>query len=200
MKMDEMRNESVNRKKKRVMLPFHVVFCYLLVVTLIFTGIGLAKYSHTVTGNTEARVAAFIVDTSYTATPADGFTIDFSTGTETEKDVNTLNFTVSNSKDGKTAEVAIKYKLVVTLPQALPDGLTMKMSTGGTEGITGTASADGKVYTFSDAGWTFSAGTGQTRSHTLRFIGNRSTLLGATTETEITLTNVSVSVLAEQIQ
>ncbi len=73
------------------------------------------------------------------------------------------NFTVTNTKDGKTAETSFKYDVIVTFPEALPEGISITV-----DGKIGTASSDRKKVTIKDVG-RFAAGNSQTHDHTLVF-------------------------------
>ena len=102
------------------------------------------------------QAAAFIVETSGQANQK--FTINY---TEAITEVQ-YPFTVTNQRGERTAEVSMQYYVVVTLPSALPDGVTVTL-----DGKNGTVSEDKTVYTFANMG-SFQAGQNKTNSHILK--------------------------------
>lgn len=145
----------------------HVCLAYLLVCTLLFTGISFSRFASTRASSDTARVAAGVI-----ATPEGNW----------DDTTNTYTFTVSNYKGNTTSEVAIAYDVVVELDKALPQGVTMELDGK-------SVSSDGTTYTFQNAG-TLVAGKSQANEHTLTFSGST---------TEMSSIDVTVSVIAQQI-
>lgn len=163
---------GTNQTPKRRMvgvrsLPAHICLTYLLVCTLLLTGVSFSRFASTRASSDTARVAAGVIATQ-------GGTWDTTTKTYT--------FTVFNTENGKTSEVAIAYDVVVKLSGALPDGVTMTLN--GKNG-----SMDGTTYTFANAG-TLVAGELKENTHSLTFFGNA---------TGVSSIGVTVSVIAQQI-
>ena len=171
-------------RRKRVPTGRMIAVCILLIaaVATLSVGITLAKMVSTAHGSDSAQAAAFIVEAN--GGSGQTLTIDCAATSTTAE----YSFTVTNTKDGKTAEVSMEYDVIVTLPEALPAGLTMTIN-----GKEGTASAGNKTYTFSNVG-TFSAGTNKTDSCTLTFTANA----GEITQ-DYHLGAIDVSIHAEQV-
>jgi len=176
-----------NERKQRKHLPLSAYFSYLLVATLLLTGVTFSKYYTEVSTEDSARVAAVAISGVET-TQADTITIDKPNNQTTAS----YQFQITNTKDSKTSEVSLSYTVTVQLPKALPQGVSMKLVNGSSE-YTATPSNSGKTYTFSNQSFTFPAGTSTTHNYVLKFIGSD------TLATSDTLTGISVSVSAEQI-
>lgn len=163
-------------------LPLPVWLAYLLVCTLLLTGVSLARYITTADGSDAARVASGLVTVSYgenttqmemVRPPDDGvLTEDF-------------KFTVSNN----SSEVAIRYDVVVTLDKALGEGVTMTL-----DEKKGTKTDEGKQYEFANVG-TFAAGENKTDTHTLSFTGD---FMEIPSETDNTY-NIQISIRSRQV-
>ena len=156
--------------------------CLITAIVTLTVGITLAKMVSTAGGSGSAQVAAFIVEAEE-GTPS-ALKIDCNTDTKTASYI----FAVTNTKEGKTAEVSVKYDLIVTLPEALPAGVTMKI-----DGKATSISEDSITHTLKDAG-TFSAGIRQTNQHTLTFTANTNLV-----EEDYMFEKIQVSVHAEQV-
>lgn len=156
--------------------------CLITAIVTLTVGITLAKMVSTAGGSGSAQVAAFIVEAEE-GTPSE-LLIDCNTNIKTA----TYAFAVTNTKDGKTAEVSVKYDLIVTLPEALPAGVTMTIN-----GKKAVVSADGKTYTLQNAG-TFEAGQAATHNCTLLFTAGTNLV-----EEDYMFEKIQVSVHAEQV-
>ncbi len=157
----------------------------ILFVTLLVaaSGVSFAKNLSSSSGGDNAQVSVLIIDLR--GSSSDNLTIDCERGITTAS----YNFTVTNTKEGKTAELAFKYDVIVTFPEALPNGVSVTV-----DGKSGTVSADGKTVTIADVG-RFTAGKSQTYVHTLVFsVVDESILLR-----DYVFTNTGVSVRAEQV-
>ena len=92
-----------------------------------------------------------------------------------------FSFTVSN----KNSEVAIRYDVIVTLNEPLPEGVSMTVDGKPCPG-------SGTVFSFPNAG-VFSAGSSGIKTHTISFTGNCMTIDKASSRT------ITISVQSEQI-
>lgn len=163
-------------------LPLPVWLAYLLVCSLLLTGVSFARYVTTANGSDAAQVAAGLVTVSYEeSTTAIRMERPTNDGLE-EKD---FIFGVSNN----SSEVAIRYDVVVTLDTPLKNAVTMTL-----DGKTGTKTDDGKQYEFFNMG-TFAAGVEQTKTHTLSFTGDFDTIRPGTDDTY----NIKILIRSQQI-
>lgn len=176
-----LRNEGTKRRNSaRLTFALVVLFATLLASA---SGVSFAKNLSSSTGDDNAQVSALIMDLRVSS--SDNLTIDCGQGIMTTE----YNFTVTNTKDGKTAETSFKYDVIVTLPEALPEGISITV-----DGKIGTASSDRKKVTIKDVG-RFAAGNSQTHDHSLVFsVVNEAFLLR-----DYVFANISVSVRAEQV-
>lgn len=176
-----LRNEGTKRRNgARPVFALVILFAVLLVSA---SGVSFAKNLSSSTGGDNAQVSALIIDLRVSS--SDNLTIDCGQKITTAE----YNFTVTNTKDGKTAETSFKYDVIVTLPEALPEGISITV-----DGTSGTASSDGKTVTFTEVGH-FAAGTPQTHNHSLVF----SVVNEAFLSRDYVFANISVSVRAEQV-
>lgn len=156
----------------------------LLIAIMVSMSVSLAKMLSTASGSDNARVAAFIVDAN--GQEDTRLRIDIPDGILTQEYA--IKVTNQNA-NGKTAEVALSYDVVLTLPQALPAGVSLIL-----DGTTGTPSGDSKTVTFENMG-TFMPGTAETKTHTLTFTVTDADLITQNHQ----LLGISVDVRAEQI-
>ena len=176
-----LRNEETKRRNSaRLTFALVVLFAALLVSA---SGVSFAKNFSSSTGGDNAQVSALIIDLRVSS--SDNLTIDCGQGITTAE----YNFTVTNTKDGKTAETSLRYDVIVTLPEALPEGVSITV-----DGKIGTASSDRKTVTIKDVG-RFAAGNSQTHNHSLVF----SVVNEAFLSRDYVFANISVSVRAEQV-
>ena len=180
--------ENTRNKPARRRLPLAVYLAFLLVAALAFTGASFASYKTEATGSDSARVARFVVTAAKDASQKEDLTLD------SENKSATYKFTVSNNEGGKVNETATEYDVVVTLPAALPNGVTMKLTrvTGTTVTEVPQSSASGNTYTFSDNGMLFSAADARSDIYTLTFAAQSSA------ESD-TLEGIKITVNAEQV-
>lgn len=123
-------------KVKRI--PLSVWLTYLLIVTVIFTGVTFSGYVTTVEGGDEARVAQHAFKVSGGGTDDWSINID---GLKKPGDSVTANFTVSN-KDSKISEVTMGYRIDVQAEGSIP--LICKL-TKGTEDVVINVNNEGSV-------------------------------------------------------
>lgn len=169
-----------------------ICICMLAVAATISTGTTLSKMVSTAGGSSSAQVAAFIVEAN--GGTEENILLDCETQIPQTAD---YSFTVTNAKDEKAAEVAMKYDVVITLQKALPEGLSMTIPAESGE-VSGSASSDGLIYTFSNPEWVFEAGNAQTRAHTVKITAQEE-IMNATMGSTISLAGISVGVHAEQL-
>ena len=175
------RNEET-KMRNGVRLAFALVIL-LAILLAAASGVSFAKNLSSSSGGDNAQVSVLIIDLK--GSSSDNLTIDCGQGITTAA----YNFTVANTKDGKTAEISFRYDVIVTLPEALPEGVSVTV-----DGTAGTASSDRKKITITDVG-RFAAGTSQTHDHTLVFsVVDKGLLLK-----DYVFANTSVSVRAEQV-
>ncbi len=163
-----------------------VSICLTAAIATLTVGITLTRMVSTVGGRDSAQAAAFIVEAEGGAPSA--LKIDFDKVDLAGTGVASYAFAVTNTRNGKTAEISVKYDLIVTLPEALPNGVKMTI-----KGKAASVSADGKTHTFKDAG-TFKAGQEETHNCVLTFSANS----GYVTE-DFMFEKIQVSVHAEQV-
>ena len=175
-----LRNEGAKRKNgARLFFASIILFATLLATA---SGVSLAKIFSSSSGGDNAQVSVMVVDLKGSS---DNLTIDCGQGIATVS----YNFAITNTKDGKTAELSFKYDVIVSLPEALPEGISITV-----DGTSGTLSSDRKTVTIADVG-RFAAGKSQTREHTLVFsVVDESSLMK-----DYVFANTSISVRAEQI-
>lgn len=175
--MNEKPKNAPTKKRRLSALPPYVYLGYLLLCTLLVTGVSLSSYLSQAKDSASARIAAGAI--SITTVSGSPVTLDNTNGSAS----GSLTFNVSNNDAGAVSEVAIRYDIVIQAN--LPAGVTMTLDEK-------TPSQSGNTYTFSNMG-TFAAGKSQTILHTLTFTGNF-TAINASSEK-----NIDISVQAEQI-
>lgn len=176
-----LRNEGTKRRNgARSVFALIILFVTLLASA---SGVSFAKNFSSSTGGGNAQVSTLIIDLRVSS--SDNLTIDYGQEITTAE----YNFTVTNTKDGKTTETSFKYDVIVTLPEALPQGISITV-----DGTSGTASSDGKTVTFTEVG-RFAAGNSQTHNHSLVFYVVDAGLLLQ----NYVFADTSVSVRAEQV-
>lgn len=151
--------QGEQRGRKTGRLPIYVYLGYLLICTLLLTGVSFANYVSTSTASDSACVAKGMVTVSYDESKTE---IEMS-GPSDHGGVTESSFTFDVTNND--SEVAIRYDVVVTLEESLPDGVTMKL-----DGKNGEVE-DNNIYTFSNMG-TFQAGVNDIKTHTLSFTGD----------------------------
>ena len=176
--------QHAGKKKRRSTGPMITIcFCLIAAVTALSMGIVLAKMISTTGGNTSAQIAAFILQAG--GDEGKTLTIDYIGSSPYTAD---YSFTVSNTKAGKTSEVSMKYDVIVTLPQFLPDSIALKLNDGSIAPV-----IDGNTYTYSHAG-VFQKGKLEEHNHILTFTTDSNIVAE-----DIRLEGITVTVRAEQI-
>ena len=156
--------------------------CVAILTTASFSGSMAVMHSQS-TGNDSIEVAAFAVSAAPVA--GDDLALNCNTGMIS----GTYEFTVSNSKNGTVSDVDIIYSIEITFSAPLEEGILLQL-----DGLSGTASSDGKTYTFqNDGNWILSKGVNKVISHTLTFTADPDSVTS-----NIDIANVMVKVVAEQ--
>lgn len=151
-----LRNEEIKRKNGvRSVFVLVILFVILLAAA---SGVSFAKNLLSSSGGDNAQVSTLIIDLN--GGVSDNLAIDCGQ----ENTTASYNFSVTNTKDGKTSELSFKYDVIVTLPEALPKGVSITV-----DGTSGTVSSDGKKVTFTDVG-RFAAGNSQTHEHKMYYV------------------------------
>jgi len=169
-----------NMKIKRIngpRLPLFMYLAYLLMISLIFSSVSLAKYVSYSSASAAARVAYFNVAASAIST--DNLVLDI---TEEGADAASYSFTVTNS-----SEVLVSDKVTVWLPSALPEGVEMTMTVNGKVMV---PAIEGLVYIYTEP-------LNFDDSHT--WVLTFSCSNEAELTEEVTLNGISIKVDAEQI-
>lgn len=175
-----MKKEKEKRRtiKSIVLFPLPVYLSYLVVCTLLLTGVSFSRYISQGGSNDSTRVAAGGITVSY----ADHVTVEMERPVSDQIQTEKFSFCVSNN----VSEVAVKYDVLVTVDQILPEGIIMNL-----DGIP-CSSNSGNTYIFADKG-IFAAGESKTYTHTLSFSGDYQIIQ------EQAERNITISVQAEQI-
>lgn len=138
---------------------------YLLVCTLLLTGVSFARWCTGADGADTARVAAGCVTVQYD--PAQTI---LALERDSVDNVKTREFAFHVTNPG--SEVAIQYDLVVQLDEALPKGATLTLRRDGeTTPLATLEPTGGTQWTIPNAG-IFEAGTPRTDGYTLVFAGD----------------------------
>lgn len=164
--------------KRMLPLPLHIYLIYLAVCTLLATGVTFSGYASGAEKNDTADVAAGIV--TVTALSDTELEMEYPEDGSSEA-VSSFKFSVTN----ENSQVAVQYRVSVSLEAPLPDGVTMWLDG---------AECQGKetIYT-SEVSWIFEAGNQETKEHTVEFYGDYSAIK------EQSERNITISVQAEQI-
>lgn len=172
-------------KKQKVRLPISAYLSYLLIATLLLTGVSFSKYATTGSADDSARVALVMLDGRGTSET----TLSLGDGTESA----IYEFYITNESAGTISEVPLSYTISVVMPngQELPDGIGVMLLYDGTHDP---ESFENGVYTF-NTGASFAAGVKEQHDYRLVFT--------ITDESQITedtsFTGIEISVKAEQI-
>lgn len=129
-------------KNKKDLLP-KVVFLFLITTSLVTT-FTLSKYQSTVAGTNSANAAGFIVEVSSLPESSKDMVLDCMNNYNPMPSVD-YKIKVSNTNNkNKTSQVGCKYSIIVSLPEALPDGIELSIS----DAEKAEVSEDKKTYTF----------------------------------------------------
>ncbi|MDY4173364.1 MAG: hypothetical protein SOY17_11535 [Evtepia sp.] len=171
------------RKERRIRLPFHVWLTYLLICTLLATGVSSARYVSTSTAGDSTRTAVLAVNASSSGS---GNTLTIDKNNQSAG----YSFTVANEDNGTVCETTLQYDVIVELSNPLPADVSMELASD--DGVTVVPdNMTGNTCTFSDVG-IFEAGIEENDSYTLVFQTTGSPSVSC-------VINADVSVRAEQI-
>ena len=99
-----MKLTSISKKANAMHLPLGIYLIYLLVATLLFTGVSFSKFATTSSGEDSARVAVMAIDTTHVIAQelpiAPGETNDFT-------------ITLTNKENDRVCEVTQNYSMTV---------------------------------------------------------------------------------------
>lgn len=178
-------------RKKTARLPLSAYLSYLLVATLMFTGVSFSKFASTASGSDSARVAYVVA-----AATGEG---DKNGAINAADDNSAFDYkvTVSNFEDqNRPSEVVMSYTIYIDLPANCPalkfsvldeagDVLDTKVSTQMEKGQT--------IALYNSTSMYLPAGVATTKEHTVKITGTEDTA-GNHTGIEI-----KIHVKAEQI-
>ena len=108
-------NEKLNKKRHFKPLPLKVYLLYLIVATLIFTGVTLSRYSAEITASDTARVAVAVAQMWETEDAED--VLDANAADDDYR----YKLSVSNKNGDLTAEVTLTYTIHVTIVGPYPN-------------------------------------------------------------------------------
>jgi len=177
-----------NENGGRLRLPLSAWLSYLLIATLLFTGVSFSRFAATASVSDSVTVAGFGISGAEVTT-ADTITIDKPNNRLTAD----YQFQVKNvGSNGKVSDVALSYTIKLVLPKALPTGVTVSCKMTSPSSSTCTVTRSGNTYTIT-APANLPAGTSTTHAYTLSFTG------GTSLVTSDTISGITVSVSAVQV-
>ena len=118
----------MSEKKK---IPIIRYLSYLLVVSLLFTGVTFSRYSMTTSGDSSAPLSRFhcsyeVDEISATSIPNVNYWLNNKSAASTAR---TLRYSISNFKGDVTSDVAVKAHLRVYLPAEMARHLALQIGT-----------------------------------------------------------------------
>lgn len=118
----------MSEKKK---IPIIRYLSYLLVVSLLFTGVTFSRYSMTTSGDSSAPLSRFhcsyeVDEISATSIPNVDYWLKNNSAASTAR---TLRYSISNFKDDVTSDVAVRAHLRVYLPAEMARHLALQIGT-----------------------------------------------------------------------
>ena len=184
-------SQKTKTPKKQVKIPLNVYLGYLLILTFVFTAVSFARFAVSEDSGGTARVASF--------------TVSAAVGAETDKTLNfsdasqsfatsqsaSYNIAVTNVENGKAAEVAVGYDVIITIDSSYVAAEALSLSIDGTQ-LTASQHSGKLVYTY--AATPMPANEEIRRNHTLTV-----TVHSQYVDADIENMPLSVSVLFEQI-
>lgn len=168
MKFLHNRERKAAETAEKFRLPLSAYLSYLLVATLLFTGVSFSKFASAAEGSDTASVAKFSVD----AAAYEDNTLTMDCKSIINAGADSYIFTVTSD-----SEVTVSYDVVITLEKALPEGVNMTLEKGA-EQIPCTMTDSGKSFTAKNV-CTIAAGTPQTDQYKLHFEEQTSNTLDA---------------------
>lgn len=173
-------------KNRKDLLP-KVVFLFFITTSLVTT-FTLSKYQSTVAGVNSASAAGFIVEVTSLPESSKDMVLDCMNNYN-PMPIAEYKIKVSNTNDkNKTSQVGCKYSIIITLPEALPEGIELSVSDAEKAGVT----ENNKVYTFKSKN-VFSPGVSEEYTNIITFYASEN-IIG-----HHELKGISINVISEQI-
>lgn len=118
------------KETKTKKIPIVSYLCYLLVVSVLFTGVTFSRYSAVTTGNTGAALSPFIAtyeinDLSSSTFPNGDYFL--ATG-EALGTARTLRFTIGNTDGGRVSDVDLQATVRLYVPEELASTLVLQVA------------------------------------------------------------------------
>ncbi len=115
---------------KKIKIPIIRYLSYLLVVSLLFTGVTFSRYSMTTSGESTAHLARFqssyeVDDISSTSIPNVNYWLNNGSVASTAR---TMRYTIKNSKNGIVSAVDVQGTLRIYLPAEMADHLALQLA------------------------------------------------------------------------
>lgn len=161
-------------------LPKFIFLC--IITTSIVTTMSFSKYQSTIAGTSNtATVSRPILNVTLAENQEESLKINCNT------DETSANYSivVSNKENNVISEVSLKYDIILTLPSAAPEGLTIKIDDND-------AIQNGNTYTIENAGQ-FSPSSSGENTHTFTFKADPDVIR------DCSLEDITITVYAEQI-
>lgn len=124
----------MEKKRKVKKIPIVSYFCYLLAVSILFTGVTFARYTAATSGDATVSVAdlvySYTIENLSTAIfPNNDYYLTMNDQQVATKEAASLRFTISNQKDGRVSPVDLQASLRFYLPAELADTLALQLTT-----------------------------------------------------------------------
>ena len=118
------------RKKNKFQSPLFRTACYLLALTLLFTGLTFARFVSVTNPDPKVDVGSFSCDIVVDKTEGSSFIFNNANYEHVSIIMNSpqvTSFHVTNTVEGKTAGVDIKYSLVLYVPQTFAKSVAVQI-------------------------------------------------------------------------
>ncbi len=179
-----------NGKMNIALFAAAVLLCLTLFTTHLTTGL-YARYTTEASGSDGARVARF--DVKLTAVNGGSANMDGLTNEDKETDTKTYDFSITNN-----SEVAVGYDITIRFSNPLPDGVVPTVSLKDKENVSAKTVTGQKEFAFESDDFVF-APENQTNDHTLTITVNYYDGNNNLRNVDLSDTQVSISVTAQQI-
>lgn len=126
---------KIQKENSRVRLPLQVYLSYLLIASFVLTGVSLSKYASSASAQSDARAAVFSVS-------VEGDTVEplVLQASDEAQSSDSYSFKVTSNSEVLVADV-----VTVTLPDVLPESVSMSMTVNSE---TCTPECSGNKYTY----------------------------------------------------
>lgn len=175
--------------KKKISIEKLVFLC--VITTSIVTVISLSKFETARDGSNDAKVAVYAVESYSEKSGIQDLKIDC-TGEEEAASRASCSYVITNEVNGEITEVTVAYKVKVEFEDELPQGISIDVKDK--EGRETNVTKINNSYIFENDEWEFTPGIVQTNTIVITFKGQN-----IENATSTTVSNVQVSVIAEQI-